>query len=132
MLSPLIGLPIAFATLILLAGHVMALADADQPALTRRIRIANGVLMMITCCAIYAGMCVFVPERSPREWALSWMLVMLLITLHVLLAMADTINTAVIRRRSLRQITSASQRLREELASLGVHLERDHASARSE
>mgnify|MGYP001794569423 CR=1 FL=1 len=132
MLSPLIGLPIAALTLLLLAGHVLALQSSDMPGSRRRIRVANSALAMLTCCAMYAGTCVFLPTESPREWSLAWMLVMLMITLHVALAMADAINTAVLRRRAVRQIKTASQRLREELKSLGARLEAERSPSRSE
>ncbi|MEM1422605.1 MAG: hypothetical protein AAGH64_01240 [Planctomycetota bacterium] len=127
MLSPLFGLPIAICTLLMLAGHVIALSASDQPESRKRIRMANGVLAMITGCAMYAGACVFTPDRSPREWALAWMMVMLMVTLHVLLAMVDAINTAVLRRRAIRQIKTASQRLREEFAAFGARLESEKA-----
>ena len=127
MLSPLLGLPIAACTLILLAGHIIALSASEQPDSRKRIRMANGVLAMVTSCAMYAGTCVFTPDRSPREWALAWMLVMMMIALHVLLAMVDAINTAVLRRRAMRQIKSASPRMREEFAALGARLESEKA-----
>lgn len=125
MISPLLGLPLTFAVMVLIAGHVLALSKSDQPTCRKRIRMANGLVAMLTLGLMCAGLCIFTPERTPREWALSWMAVMMLVTLHVLLAMADAINTARLRRHATHQIKDASRRLREELVAMGVRLDAD-------
>jgi hypothetical protein len=132
MISPLIALPLAAATMLFLAAHVIALGRSEQPLSRQRIRQANGLLGMLTVGLMSAGMCVFDPSRSPREWALSWIAVMMLVTLHVLLAMADAINSARLRRRAIRQFREASRRLREDVAYFGVRLDGDAARGRTD
>ncbi len=123
MLSPLIGIPLAAMMLILLAGHILALQDCDQPALRKRIRSANGVLFMLMTCLGYAGMCWFTTEESPREWALTWMAIMMIVSVSVLLAMTDALYTAVLRRKAISQVRKVTKTLREELIELGVRLD---------
>jgi cobalamin biosynthesis protein CobD/CbiB len=121
-----------FLLMVLVAGHVLALSKSDQPSCRKRIRMANGIVAMLTFGLMCAGLCVFTPEHTPREWALSWMAVMMLIALHVALAMADTINTARLRRQASAQIKDASRRLQEELVALGVRLDGDASRSNSD
>lgn len=123
MLDPNFVLPLAAATIVFLAAHVIGLARSEQPVSRRRIRQANGFLGILTVGAMGAGMCAFTPDRTPREWALTWIAVMMLVVMHVLLAMADAINTARLRRRALRQLRLAALRMREDLLASG-HLPR--------
>lgn len=132
MLNPWIVIPITVVCLLMLAGHVIYLGHAEEYRSRRRIRQANGTLSMLTIATMCAGLCLFSPETMPREWALSWLAVMMLVTMHVLLAMGDALNTARLRRHAIRQFREASKRFREELLQIGSRIEREAADTRND
>ncbi len=127
MLSPLFGLPLAAVCLVLLAGHVLALARSEEPTSRKRIRQANSVIGMLTVAAIAEGLCVFSPGGEPRLWALSWISVLMLVCLNVLMAMIDAVNSARLRQRDLRALRDASRALRGELLQARVAWDREAA-----
>ena len=127
MLSPLLGLPLAAVCLVLLAGHVLALARSEEPTSRKRIRQANSVVGMLTVAAMAEGLCIFSPGGAPRLWALAWMSVLLLVCLNVLMAMIDAINSARLRQRDLRALRDASRALRSEFVQAGIAWDREAA-----
>lgn len=100
-------IPFAAVTLLVLAGHVLALGGADMPASRRRIRLANGLVMMFATPLTAYAFCIAAPEE-PRVFTIVWTLVAGLLFLVVMLAGLDLLNT-------WRLLASERRRLRAEL-----------------
>ncbi len=103
-------LPMAVATLLVLAAHVQALhAAPGLPPSRRRIRSINAGLMLVTVPTLAYAFGIATPARA-QGFALSWSASALLLALVVLVALADVANTwrlhAEERRRLRAQIAA--------------------------
>jgi cytochrome bd-type quinol oxidase subunit 2 len=127
-----IGLPLGVVTLVLLAGHVLMLSLTCKPRSRRSIRQANGVVGMLTVGLLCAGTCVFSHTAQPREWAIVWILAMMLLAFNVFLAVLDALNTVRLRRNARREMSTAAERLRAELAHILDRRAHRHPGARSD
>jgi hypothetical protein len=103
-------IPIAILTLLVVAGHVVALEKADMPASRRRIRTVNGLLMMFTIPLAAYAFGIASPARQ-RLFVMVWVLVIGLVLIVLFLAVVDLLNTWLItlseRREMARQIAEA-------------------------
>lgn len=116
MVSAWVVYPLAALTMTIIAAHGASLAHAPMPESRRRIRRINGMLMLIASAVLayaFAG----VGSERPREFVLVWMASILLLSVIVLLAIADILNTARLHRDESkelrRQILEARRRLAE-------------------
>jgi hypothetical protein len=107
-------LPIAGAAMLVIAAHTVAIQQTDMPASRKRIRTANGVLMLfVTAMLAYAlsimrgGGMGDAPDQA-REFVLVWMVIMGLLPLVIALAGFDAVNT-------LRLHTAARRVLRRQM-----------------
>ncbi len=92
-LAPLwIVAPLGVVTLLVVSGHVLSLWKAEMPASRRRIRIANGLLMMMSIPLGVYALSVADPAVQKREFLLSWMMIVGLVTLVLALAAGDILN----------------------------------------
>ncbi len=91
-----IVLPMAAMTLVVIAGHLMAMQEAtrrgDVPASRWRIRACNGVIMLFTVPLIAYAFGIATPDR-PGAFMLAWTSVTGLLTIILLLAAIDMLNT---------------------------------------
>lgn len=97
-------IPLAFVTLLVVGSHVLATSRAAIPASRRRIRVANGVIMLATIPLATHGLA-FAPLDRPSSLLL-WTLIAGLVTIVLLLACLDIVNSmrlGVIERRLLRR-----------------------------
>jgi hypothetical protein len=86
-------LPMAVATLLVLAAHVQALhAAANVPRSRRRIRSINAGLMLVTVPVLAYSFGIATPARS-QAFAVAWSASALLLALVVLVALIDVANT---------------------------------------
>ena len=115
MLPAWVVLPIGCSALVVTAAHVLALQVSDAPARRKRIRTANGLLMMIItallCFALGVAPVVSNPATSPgdtRTFLLVWSVIITLVALMIVLAAMDVAFTA-------RLALSERGRLRREL-----------------
>lgn len=108
-------LPVAAATMLVVAGHVLATHASDLPTRRRRLRVVNGILMMfVTALLAYAlGVAAVVEEPTARpdetrEFVIVWLLIIGLLGVVISLAGADAIATLVhgwqARREFRRQV----------------------------
>lgn len=97
-----VAAPPAILTMLILAGHVMALQQAEMPEKRRRIRTANGVVMLFTTPLIAFAMSIASPS-DPKTFVLVWMAIVGLLGIVILLACLDALLTMVLRRRELRE-----------------------------
>jgi hypothetical protein len=109
-------LPLAFATLIVVAVHWTALAQADMPRWRKNLRTANGLVMMLAIPVLAAGFGLIDPQNT-RQFVLTWMLATGLVSLVMLLAMIDVLASSVqlwhIRREALKHAARTRQLLLE-------------------
>lgn len=92
--------PPAVLTMLILAGHVMALQKAEMPEKRRRIRTANGMVMLVTTPLIAYAMSIAKPAE-PKTFVLVWMAIVGLLGIVIVLACLDALLTMVMRRREL-------------------------------
>lgn len=119
--------PPAALVMLFLAGHIMAMAQAQIDARRRRIRSANGVLMMLTTALLAQALAVVSPADT-RTFVLVWMMIITLLGLTILLALADAFNSVVLHRQELRQ-TRIAMHPRRPLGPCPVHLEPEQTDA---
>lgn len=110
-------IPIAGIMLILISRHVLRVQATETNTFRRRLRIANGLTMMFTATLIaYAlGVAPAIADSSPRSPAAAtfivvWTIIVALLTLTVMMAAADalqTMRTAARLRRELREELAA-------------------------
>ena len=112
-----IVVPIAAAAIVVLAAHVLALQQAVMPIRRRRIRTANGLLMMLIASllayALGVAPAVGNPTTNPdaaRTFLFVWSAIMSLLAIVIGLAALDVAHTA-------RLALSARRRIRDELRS---------------
>lgn len=84
-------LPPCLILMLVLAGYVQALKEADVPESRRRIRTAGCVVMMMTQPLIVYVFAV-VTSSSPRKFMLTWAMLIGLLCMLVFLALVDVIN----------------------------------------
>jgi len=103
--------PLAIITLLLLAGHVHLTARICQPDSRRRIRMANGMLMMMLVPLATFALTLVAPTQQ-RIFVIAWMLVAGLITIILMLALMDASNTMRLHTTARRELRAM---LREQL-----------------
>lgn len=106
-----IVLPIAVLTLLVVATHVLAVHQSELPLHRRRIRVVNGLLMLVvTALMAYAlGMATVVesPSTNPaaaREFLIVWLSIIGLVGIVIALAGADAVHTVLGGFRVRRQL----------------------------
>lgn len=111
--------PMAMVTLVVVAAHLIAMRTADMPESRRRIRTANGWLMMVAVPVLVVAFSV-VHTGSPRPFALVWGVAIMLLALVLAMAfldMANNLRLARIQQRQLRREMGARLRQRPANAS---------------
>lgn len=104
-----LGVPVAAAVMLFVAAHALSLGESDHPASRKRIRLASSVVMLLTVPLLTVAFCVLDPNVHPREWALSMLASICMVSFVLLLAGLDIINT-------MRLSMMARGQLRQELA----------------
>ncbi len=109
--------PMAMFTLVVVAAHLLAMRGADMPESRRRIRTANGWLILITTPVLTIAFSV-VPPSSPRRFALIWAVAILLLGMVVTMAVVDMANNLRIARIHRRQLSrSMGHQLRQQMVT---------------
>ncbi len=126
-------LPLGVVTMLIIARHVMLLQDAPMPASRRRIRTANGLLMMgVTALLVYGlgvmrtGPTAAASINEVRAFVTVWSVIAGLMPIVIGLAMLDAMNNVrlhVAERRGLRE--QFGTKLSQDLASITIR--RRHA-----
>ena len=112
-----ISAPLAMLTLVVIAGHLIAMRSADMPESRKRIRTANGWLMLITTPVLAIAFSL-VSSSNPRQFALVWAIAILLLGMVLVMAFVDIGNNMRLARQNQQRLhrTLGSQ-LRSELAA---------------
>ena len=111
-----VSAPMAMLTLVAVAAHLIAMRGAPMPESRRRIRTANGWLILITVPVLAIAFSVVSPQQ-PRRFALVWAVAILLLALVVLMAFLDMGNNLRLARHNRQQLRrSMGRHLRSSLA----------------
>lgn len=105
---------IAAAALVVVVVHVESVRRSDMPASRRRIRLANGWLMLFTVPVIAAGFIAASPA-SPRLFVMVWMVAIGLVGLILMLACLDMLNTYRLARQQRRELIDQLNEVRRRL-----------------
>ena len=94
-----IGLPLGVVMMLFVAGHLIVLSEITLPPSRRRIRQANGGLMLVLIPLLTAGFSLIDPTIEPRLWVLVWMAALPMLWFVLMLAAVDMLNTWRLTRR---------------------------------
>lgn len=124
MLPAWIVVPPAMMLVIAVGAHLLAMRSSDMPASRRRIRIANGLLMMVVVPLTAYAFCAVSPKDA-RFFVLTWCAVVGLVSLVVAMAVADLLNNLWISYRNTRAVRTQIKALQHAL----LEHARNHAKA---
>lgn len=116
LISVWVAVPLGGVMLLLLAGHVTSLRHAEMPESRRRIRQANGMVMMFTVPCLTYALAVVAPAQT-QKFVLAWSIAAMLITSMLALAIVDVFNTLRLHR-------AARAELKDELRAARAEAER--------
>ena len=120
LVTPWLVIPLAVLAMLFLAGHIMNLrADSQMPDSRRRIRLANGWLMLLLAPIAAMAFSIVTPGQA-REFVLLMSIVVGMLGFIVILACADAVNNLRIHREAVRK-------LQEEIAQLRLHAQVEEA-----
>lgn len=106
--------PLAILAMLVIAAHILVLPKVEMPDSRRRIRTANGMLMLFTTPIFAYALAIADPAQDQRAFVLSWMMVAGLLVIILLVAMFDIANTFRLHREHLRALREELKREREE------------------
>jgi len=111
-----VSAPLAMITLVAVAAHLTAMRSAKIPESRKRIRTANGWLMLVTAPVLAIAFSVVSPAM-PRRFALVWAIAILLLGLVLVMAFVDIGNNLRLARQHHRRLhRSMGAQLRSELS----------------
>jgi len=113
-------LPATVVVMLTVAAAIQAAAKHTVPASRRRIRLANGWVMLLTTPLAAAGFGLIDSAVQPRLFVKVWILVIGMILISVVLAVLDMLNTARLARK-------AHHRLRVSIRQLSAPIEHNDA-----
>jgi hypothetical protein len=118
LLPPIVVLPLAVLAVLVITGHLVALqGDAEAPLSRKRIRTANGVLMLVTT-VVLAYAFAYTSSGSPGAFALAWGASVLLLSAVLVLSGVDVLNNVRLTRIQRRRLRRSSNDLQSQLAEL--------------
>ncbi|MBC7773486.1 MAG: hypothetical protein H7210_13395 [Pyrinomonadaceae bacterium] len=110
-LPPWVVLPMAVVTMLVISWHVLAIQRATMPASRKRIRTANGLLMLLVTALLAYALSIMnaaVPRGAAvddvRLFVLVWALIMGLLPMVIGLAMLDALNNIRLHRVTRRKL----------------------------
>ncbi|TVQ59374.1 MAG: hypothetical protein EA379_11020 [Phycisphaerales bacterium] len=97
-------MPVALLGMLFIAWYTVAVERSDHPVSRKRIRTANGWVMLLAAPLVGAGFSLVNAESQPRAFLLVWAAAMLLVLLSVALAIADMFNTMRLARKKREEL----------------------------
>lgn len=113
-------LPIGFIALVVIGIHVLAVMRSEMPPSRKRIRTANGLLMMFATPLLAFAFSMVDPSTQPKLFAMSWLLVVSLLVLIFGLACFDILNNIRIYRAEQREVRREAAAAREKERKLRI------------
>lgn len=115
LISAWAAIPLAVGAMALVSLHMTALQRGDAPASRKRIRLANGWVMLLGIPLLAAGIGVVDSASQPRAFVLVWLATLGLLVISVLLAVIDAANTARLGLRQRLELAQEWERIRDEV-----------------
>ncbi len=106
-----ISLPLAAVAMITVAVHLLVVERRTRNFTRRRIRLANGWLMLFSIPLVAAGFSFIDPNTRPRMFMIVWLSVLGLVLMSIALAVADMINTMIAARHAATELRAARHAL---------------------
>lgn len=106
-LSPWIVVPVAAVLMAIVCALQVHIARSGGPRSRRRIRTANGWVMLVAIPILAAGFCFVSPSLAPRAFLLTWAAGIGLLCIAVFLALLDMMNTWRLEAASRRETVRA-------------------------
>lgn len=103
--------------MLVLAGYVQALREADVPESRRRIRTAGSIVMMMTQPMVVYLFAIVTPA-SPRKFMLTWAMLTGLLFMLVVLALVDVINNLKLHAKMRSDLRSEMADIRSNVKDL--------------
>jgi hypothetical protein len=111
-------LPVCALLMLVVAGHIEVTRAATRPESRRRIRIANGWVMLVTLPLLASGFSLLDPDTQRRTFVLVWAASVWLLGVALLLAVVDVINTVRITRRDREELRRGFETMKRDIARL--------------
>jgi len=102
-------LPVAIILIAALLTHLLIAVPRTTPPSRRRIRRANGYVMLTVVPLVTLGFSGLDPRAKPGPWLLIWIAATALLALAVALAFIDAANTIRLHRRDRARLVARSQ-----------------------
>ena len=110
-LPPIVVIPMAGLTILIILAHLVALrASPEMPLSRKRIRSSSAVVMLITTIVL-AYAFGFARIDDPRQFTLSWFSAVMLLMMVLLLATLDAANNIRLARIHKERIRKAARDL---------------------
>ncbi|MEI7657203.1 MAG: hypothetical protein WCK33_03985 [Phycisphaerae bacterium] len=97
--------PMAATAFLVVAAHLLACLHADMPPSRRRIRLANGTLILLTLPVLAYALC-FVSPSEGRPFIIAWTVLAGSTSLVMALAWIDVINNLRLAARERQALGS--------------------------
>lgn len=111
-ISPFLTLPLASVLMVVIAIHIEHTLEHTSPRSRKRLRMANGWVMLLVVPLLATGSSLVNADTHPRLFALVWTTAILFLMLALLLACADVLNTL---RLTIRSRTTLKHQLHADL-----------------
>lgn len=103
--------PLAAGIVVLIWMHLSRMSRSEMPESRRRIRSANGLLLLLLPPLMTYALTMVSPQH-PLEFVLAWAAVAALLALVVMMAVVDAMNTLRLARRARQELRLEVLRLR--------------------
>lgn len=103
-ISPFLALPVCGLVMVVVAIHMEHTIESMAPRSRRRLRVANGWVMLMGLPLLASGSSLINPDTHPRLFALVWSGAIIFLTLALVIAMGDVLNTMRLTSRRRAQI----------------------------
>ncbi|MCA9292997.1 MAG: hypothetical protein KDA20_04205 [Phycisphaerales bacterium] len=111
----LVCVPLGMLAMITCAAHLLGPARQAAPASRRRIRQANGFVMLFAIPLLTIGFGVIDPNARPQTWLLTWIAAIALLTMAIGLAFLDVANTMRLHHAARKRLAHSMAQARTQL-----------------
>ena len=123
-IPPILALPLGGLLMIVVAIHMEHTLDSDAPRSRRRLRVANGWIMLMGIPLLVVGSSLVAHDTHPRLFAIVWSTTIIFLTLALTLALGDVLNTMRLASRTNAKLRT---QLRSDLIEEMIERSRQHA-----
>lgn len=130
-LPPIVVVPLASLAVLVIAAHLTALhGDRSVPLSRKRLRTANGVVMLVTAVVLVYAFA-WAPPSDAARFALAWAASVMLLTAVLALSALDIINNLRLARLHRRRMQRTACDLGAQLSEFLRNAREDAARRRN-